>query len=59
MTPISEWHYKLNKWCPVIIVWLILLAMLPLRIIVCLLLPADSIYEWHPLHKIKAFWGFE
>lgn len=58
MKPIAEWHYVLDTYVPAILVAVIMIALFPVRILVCLLLPIDSSCEWHPLHKIKKFWEF-
>lgn len=59
MTSISEWEDELDNWCPAFIVIAIFIVLLPIRMLVCLMLPGNSGYEWHPLHKVKRFWGFE
>ena len=58
MKPVYEWKYSLNKWCPAALVWLIYVLIYPVRVLVMLLLPRDSRYEWHPLHKLNRFWEF-
>lgn len=59
MTPIREWHYKLDRWCPAVLVGVIMIMVFPLRALVCLLLPPGANHPKHPLYKIKDFWIFE
>ena len=55
---LNEMMSKLDRWCPYIIMLLLWFILWPVRILVLVLLPADSVYEWHPLHKVYEFWAF-
>lgn len=56
MTPLRELEYELDKWCPFIVALALKLLLLLPRIVVCLLLPADAHFSWHPMNKIHEFW---
>ena len=55
---LNEMMSKLDRWCPYIIMLLLWGILWPVRVMVLLFLPADSVYKWHPLHKVYEFWAF-
>lgn len=55
MIPIRDWEVAVGKWCPPIVLLVVLLLLLPLRVAALLLIPADARFTWHPLHKIHNF----
>lgn len=60
MTPMRDWHLTLEKWCPLVIMLLLLgIALTIPRLLVLLLLPPDASREWHPLHKVHDFVVFD
>lgn len=56
---ISQMIDNMGKWCPSVVVILIIALLFPVRLLVLLCLPRDSSYAWHPLHKTRDFWDFK
>ncbi len=60
MTPIRKWEYTwVAEYVPLVVVWLVLISLFPVRVLVVYLVPLDDdkLPRW--LSKIYDFWRFE
>lgn len=55
----SEFFDDILEWCPVFLVYVLWVLVLPVRIICLLLLPLGSARENHKLFKIRHFFEFD
>ena len=56
MKTLGDAKENLDKWCPVIFVYLLGVVFVPLRLLVFSLLPSDSRFSWHKLYKFREYW---